>query len=191
MTAAASCTLCISLFAYIKMTRRNYLFLFIAIQVISILQLSAAAVAIAVSLAMLIGLFKVCNLLETTRQSWQINPAYVISCGQQLRLESRRWPNMVRAFISGRKSARDIKELEAVFFFFFFGGGGWGTKETCSWQRRFDRTITVAFHVIGLFCFCFFVFFIYFSRLSTLQHWSSVTVTPRIAHLKLPFQPAI
>ena len=34
---------------------------------------------------------------------------------------------MVSAFISGGKSARDVKELEAVFlFFFFFGGGGGG-----------------------------------------------------------------
>ena len=72
MTAAASCTLCTSVFVYkndpTKLSCPIFL-LFIAIQVISILQLSAAAVSIAVSLAMLIGLFKVCNLLETTLQS--------------------------------------------------------------------------------------------------------------------------
>ena len=37
------------------------------------------------------------------------------------------------------------------------------------------------------FVFVFFLF--YFSKLSTLQHCISVTVTARIAHLKLPFNP--
>ena len=80
------------------------------------------------------------------------------------------------------------------FFFWsdFFLAGGWGgTRKTFSWQRIFDRTITVAFHLIELFCFCscFFFFLFFFSRLSTLQHWSGVVVTPRLAHLKLPFNP--
>ena len=139
MTAAASCTLCISLFAYIKMTRRNYLFLFIAIQVISILQLSAAAVSIAVSLAMLIGLFKVCNLLETTRQSWHINPAYVISCGQQLHLAWGGGGDII-IFVSSRRRRLEARNVAVIFIFIPFT-----TYKKTSFKEEAGRSFTNGF----------------------------------------------
>ena len=44
------------------------------------------------------------------------------------------------------------------FLSFFLGGG----ERKHFLHKRFDRTITVAFHVIGLFCFCFLFPFLFF-----------------------------
>ena len=67
------------------------------------------------------------------------------------------------------------------FLFFFRGGGGGQRKHVL--HKRFDRTITVAFHVVGLFCFCFFFSF------SIFPSFLRCNTEVALRLLKLPFNP--
>ena len=67
---------------------------------------------------------------------------------------------------------------------FFFGGGGGGGQRKHFFDKRFDRTITVAIHVIGLFCFCFFFSFSIFPSFLPCN-----TEVASLRLLKLPFNP--
>ena len=69
-----------------------------------------------------------------------------------------------------------------ILFFFCFWGGG---QRKHVLDKRFDRTITVAFYVIGLFCFCFF----WGGGGGGKKSFYVATLKIALRFLKLPFNP--